>query len=186
MDYDVSFVREQFPALSGDWIYFDNAGGSQTLKQVVDRISEYLLTSDVQLGASYEVSRRAGERVAEACRFLASLINAAHPSEVVMGTSTSLLLRILSLCLSRTFTAGDEIIVTNIDHEANIGPWVDLAERGFTIKTWEVNRDNGRMFIEDLHELLTERTRLVAMNHVSNVVGSFNPVKEAAALASLA
>ena len=128
------YVRQQFPALAGDWTFFDNAGGSQTLQRVVDRISEFLLTSDVQLGASYAVSQLATERVGKAAEAIATLINAAHASEVVMEGSTSLLMRILSRCLGQTFSPGDEVIVTNCDHEANIGCWVDLQTRALSLK----------------------------------------------------
>ncbi len=93
----IDFVRQQFPSLAGDWTFFDNAGGSQTLKGVVDRITEYLLTSDVQLGASYAVSQLAGDRVTKAVQAMATLINARTASEVVMGSSTTLMIRILSL-----------------------------------------------------------------------------------------
>ncbi|MBW4544141.1 MAG: cysteine desulfurase-like protein [Symplocastrum torsivum CPER-KK1] len=174
----IDFVRQQFPSLAGDWTFFDNAGGSQTLKQVVERISEYLLTSDVQLGASYAVSQLAGDRVAKAAQAMATLINAKSASEVVMGSSTTLLLRILSLCLSQTWNPGDEVIVTNCDHEANIGAWVDLEKQGIKIKVWRINPDTLKLHLEDLEPLLCDRTRLVAFTHTSNVLGTINPVKD--------
>lgn len=176
------YVRQQFPALAGDWIFFDNAGGSQTLQRVVDRISEFLLTSDVQLGASYEVSQLAGERVAKGAQAIATLINAADPSEVVMGSSTSLLMRILSLCLGQTFSPGDEVIVTNCDHEANIGCWVDLQKHGIVVKTWALNPVTFTLELSDLEALLTPRTRLVAVTHASNVLGTINPIRAIADL----
>ncbi len=176
------YVRQQFPALAGDWIFFDNAGGSQTLQRVVDRISEFLLTSDVQLGASYGVSQLAGERVAEGAQAIATLINAADPSEVVMGSSTSLLMRILSLCLGQTFSPGDEVIVTNCDHEANIGCWVDLQKHGIVVKTWALNPVTFTLELSDLESLLTPRTRLVAVTHASNVLGTINPIRAIADL----
>jgi len=174
----IGFVRQQFPSLAGDWTFFDNAGGSQTLKQVVERISEYLLTSDVQLGASYAVSQLAGDRVAKAAQAMATLINAKSASEVVMGSSTTLLLRILSLCISQTWNPGDEVIVTNCDHEANIGAWVDLEKQGIKIKVWRINPDTLKLHLEDLEPLLCDRTRLVAFTHASNVLGTINPVKD--------
>lgn len=176
--FPIDFVRQQFPALAGDWIFFDNAGGSQTLKQVVDRISEYLLTSDVQLGASYAISKLAGDRVAKAAQSIATLINAKSPSEVVMGSSTTLMLRILSLCLVQTWNPGDEVIVTNCDHEANIGAWVDLEKQGIKIKVWQINPETLQLHLEDLEVLLSDRTRLVAFTHASNILGTINPVKE--------
>ncbi len=174
----LEFVRQQFPSLAGDWTFFDNAGGSQTLKGVVARISEYLLTSDVQLGASYAVSQLASDRVTKAAQAMATLINARTASEVVMGSSTTLMIRILSLCISQTWNPGDEVIVTNCDHEANIGAWVDLAKQGIKIKVWRLNPDTLKLHLEDLEQLLSDRTRLVAFTHGSNILGTINPVKD--------
>ncbi|MEO1211329.1 MAG: cysteine desulfurase-like protein [Cyanobacteria bacterium J06638_20] len=174
---DSGFVRQQFPALAGDWVFFDNAGGSQTLQSVVDRLSDYLLTSNVQLGASYDMSQKAGERVAEGAQAIATLVNAADPSEVVMGSSTSLLFRILALCLGQTFELGDEVIVTNCDHEANIGCWVELKERGITVKFWSINPETLELDLADLEPLMTPRTRLVAVTHTSNILGTINSIR---------
>jgi cysteine desulfurase family protein (TIGR01976 family) len=176
--FPIEFVRQQFPSLAGDWTFFDNAGGSQTLKQVVDRISKYLLTSDVQLGASYAISQLAGDRVAKAAQGMATFINAKSPSEVVMGSSTTLMIRILSLCISQTWQPDDEVIVTNCDHEANIGAWVALEKQGINIKVWRINPETLQLHLEDLEPLLSEKTRLVAFTHASNILGTINPVKE--------
>lgn len=178
MKLNTEFVRSQFPALEGEWIFFDNAGGSQILEPVAARIHNYLLNTNVQLGASYDVSQQAGQRVDEAARNMATLINAADPGEVVMGPSTSMLMKILSLCLSETFSPGDEIIVTNCDHEANIGCWRSLEHRGFVIKEWRLNPDTLELHLDDLDELMTYKTRLVAVTHASNILGTLNPIKE--------
>ncbi len=177
---DIEYVRSQFPALGGEWIFFDNAGGTQILEPVMRRIEEYLYTSNVQLGASYEVSRIAGERVAAAAQAMATYINAPDPSEIIMGPSTTMLMRILSICLVETFMPGDEVIVTNCDHEANIGPWIDLAKKGIVVKTWRLNPDTLDLHLEDLEELMTGRTRLVAVTHASNILGRVNPIKNIA------
>ncbi len=176
----LDYVRAQFPALAGEWVFFDNAGGSQTLKRVADRISDYLLTTNVQLGASYKVSQQSTARVAEAAQAVATLINAADPGEVVMGSSTTLLLRILSLCLGQTFRPGDEVIVTNCDHESNIGCWLDLRRQGVIVKFWNLNPETLQLDLEALDQLLTPRTRLVALTHVSNVLGTINPIRQIA------
>lgn len=173
----LDFVRQQFPALAGDWVFFDNAGGSQTLKRVSDRLQDYLLTSNVQLGASYDVSQQASQRVAEATQGVATLLNAADPSEVVMGGSTSLLLRILALCLGQTFAPGDEVVVTNADHEANIAGWMALRSRGITVKVWPINPNTLTLDLVDLEPLMTARTRLVALTHTSNILGSITPIR---------
>ncbi|WP_414517342.1 cysteine desulfurase-like protein [Nostoc sp. PCC 9305] len=174
-------VRQYFPALAGEWTFFDNAGGSQTLKKVVDRISEFLLSSDVQLGASYGTSQLAGERLALATRRMATFINANSYKEVVMGPSTTMMLKVLSICLGQTFTPGDEVIVTNCDHEANIGAWVALEKQGMKVKVWKVRPDTLELHLADLEPLMSQRTKLVALTHASNVLGTINPIKEIAA-----
>ncbi|MEH2035973.1 cysteine desulfurase-like protein [Nostoc sp.] len=174
-------VRQYFPALAGEWTFFDNAGGSQTLKKVVDRISEFLLSSDVQLGASYGVSQLAGERLALATRGMATFINANSDKEVVMGPSTTMMLKVLSMCLGQTFTPGDEVIVTNCDHEANIGAWVALEKQGMKVKVWKVRPDTLELDLADLEALMSHSTKLVALTHASNVLGTINPIKEIAA-----
>jgi cysteine desulfurase family protein (TIGR01976 family) len=177
---DLEYVRSQFPGLENDWILLDNAGGSQTVWPVVRRIGDWYQNTNVQLGGSYAVSRHADERIDEAVEGMARYVNAAEPAEIVFGQSTSMNMRVLSLCLAETWQSGDEVIHTNLDHEANVGPWADLARRGFTVKTWEVNQDTWSLEIDDLKKLLTDRTRLVACTHASNVVARINPIKEIA------
>jgi len=175
-------VRDHFPSLVGDWTFFDNAGGSQILQPVLHRLQDYLLTSNVQLGASYDVSQMATERLQAANEFAATFINANHISEVVMGPSTSMLLRILALCFGATLSPGDEVIVTDCDHEANITPWLELQCRGITLKTWQTNPQSLSLELKDLEPLLTARTRLVTLTHASNVLGQINPIRAIADL----
>lgn len=175
---DIDFIRSQFPALEREFIFMDNAGGSQTLKKVTERISGYLLHHNVQLGASYQVSREAGEKLAYGTRQIAKAIHASRPEEVVIGPSSSLLLKILSLCISRQWKKGDEVIVTNTDHEANISPWTALREKGIVVKIWKADPKNLSLEMDDLEALLSPRTRMLALCHVSNILGSINPVKE--------
>ena len=156
----------------------DNAGGTQTARQVGERLLDYLYNTNVQLGASYETSRLAGERISLAQMAMAAYINAPDPSTVILGPSTTQLLQNLSKSLSTYFKPGDEVIVTNVDHEANIGPWRYLERFGITVKTWEINRDTYRLELDDLAPLLTPRTRLVAFTHISNILGTINPVKK--------
>ncbi len=181
MKLDIDFVRAQFPALAGEWVFLDNAGGSQTLKQVADRIHDYLLTSDVQLGASYEISQLAGKRVKDGARAIAEMIGADDENEIVLGPSTTVLLNNLAASLGETFQPGDEVIVTNCDHEANIGGWRRLENKGITIKTWRLNPETLTLDLEDLARLITYKTRMVALTHASNILGTINPIKEIAA-----
>ncbi|MGF1570843.1 MAG: cysteine desulfurase-like protein [Nodosilinea sp.] len=176
----LDYVRQHFPALGSDWTFLDNAGGSQILQPVVERITEFLYTSNVQLGASYAVSQTATARVAAGTEAMATLINAADPAEVVLGPSTSALFRILAHCLGQTLAPGDEIIVTNSDHEANISPWMELRRQGIILKIWKVNPETFDLDLADLEALLTTKTRLVAVTHVSNVLGTINPIRQIA------
>jgi len=177
---DIKYVRDQFPALNRDFIFMDNAGGSQVLKKVIERISGYLVHHNVQLGASYHVSEEAGKKLKFATSRIAELINASRDEEVVIGSSTTLLQRILSLTISKNWKKGDEVIVTDTDHEANVSPWMDLPENGFEVKIWKVNKDTLELEISDLQKLLTKRTKLVAVTHASNVLGTINPIKKIA------
>ncbi|HNS17821.1 MAG TPA: aminotransferase class V-fold PLP-dependent enzyme [Bacteroidales bacterium] len=178
MPLDLDFIRSQFPALDGNWIYFDNAGGTQTARQVGERLTDYLFHTNVQLGASYRISELAGQRVKDAQAAWAKWIHAQDPSEIIFGPSTTQLLQNLSKSFSLAFQPGDEVIVTNCDHEANIGPWRYLERFGIIVKEWKISPDDFRLHTESLQPLLTERTRLVAFTHVSNILGTINPVRE--------
>jgi cysteine desulfurase family protein (TIGR01976 family) len=178
---DLDQVRAEFPALAAsDCVFLDNAGGSQVLARVADRVRDYLLTSSVQLGASYAASQRAGEKVLAARRAVAELINAPHDDEVVMGGATTALMFMLIQALLPGIVPGDEIIVTNSDHEANIGGWMRLRQAGAVIKVWEVNRDSLALELADLDKLLSARVQWLAMTLASNILGSINPVEEVA------
>lgn len=175
---DLSYIRQQFPGLDTDWILMDNAGGSQIAQPAIDRINDFLKHSNAQLGATYHTSDLATSRVEEAHSILAGHINAADPGEIVLGSSTSHLIRILAMNIGKYFPKGSEIIVTNCDHEANIGAWRELESLGFIIKTWKVNPEIWELDLDELKELLTDKTRLVAFTHTSNILGKINPVKE--------
>ena len=177
---DVNYVRKQFPALKKKFVFMDNAGGSQTLGKVMNRITEYLTSYDVQLGASYEVSANAGKVLEETHQTIAELINAKRPEEVVVGPSSTMLLRILSLTICSKWKKGSEIIVTNSDHEANVSCWTDLKQKGMKIKVWKVNKKTLQLEIDDLKKLISKKTKLVAMVHASNILGTINPIKKIA------
>lgn len=174
---DISFVRQQFPALKRDFVFMDNAGGAQVLKGVIDRISDYLSNTNVQLGATYKVSLESGRRLDEATIKVADYINAQRKEEVVIGASSTMLLRILSLTLSEQWQEGDEIIVSNSDHEANVSCWMDLRKKGIIVKIWKLNPETMQFDLKDLQALLSPRTKLVTLVHASNILGTINPIK---------
>ena len=177
---DLDLIRAEFPALAGDTVFLDNAGGSQVLKRVADRVHEYLLHHSVQLGASYAQSQIAGEKVLAARRAVAELVNAAHDDEVVMGGATTALMFVLTQALRAGLQPGDEIIVTDTDHEANIGGWMRLREAGAVVKVWHVDHDSLALELADLDALLTPRTKWLAMTWASNILGTVNPVADVA------
>jgi cysteine desulfurase family protein (TIGR01976 family) len=180
MTLDLAAIRREFPALDDSVVYLDNAGGSQVLRRVADRVHEYLITSSVQLGASYPQSQLAAERVLAARRAVAELINAVHDDEVVMGGATTALMFLLTQALLPGIRPGDEIIVTQSDHEANIGGWLRLEQAGAIIKVWQVNPDSLELELADLQRLLGPRLRWVAVTWASNILGTINPVPEIA------
>ncbi|KAK8233092.1 pyridoxal phosphate-dependent transferase [Phyllosticta capitalensis] len=174
--FDVAAIREKFPALKQKQLFFDNAGGSQILGDVVDAIVSYLTTTNVQLGASYAVGQESTRKYSQGVTAAAKYINA-DPDEVVIGSSTTQLLRNLSEALD--FSPGDEIIVSALDHEANIAPWVALAAaRSLTLKWWTLppGTKNPILTPSSLVPLLSPRTRLVTCTHASNILGTIQPI----------
>ncbi|MGF9695138.1 cysteine desulfurase-like protein [Rhizobium sp. 0TCS1.26] len=177
---NLDYVRSQFPGLSRGWTFFDNAGGSQILKGAVERINTFLIEKNVQIGGSYAVSQAAAAALYEARTAAMHLVNASRPEEIVFGNSTTALLQNLARAMQSQLSPGDEIIVTVADHESNIGPWDRLQERGVVLKIWPLNKDSLTLELDDLVPLMSERTKLVCVTHVSNILGSINPIREIA------
>ena len=175
---DMDFVQGQFPGLQAPWVFFDNAGGSQIVGGVVDKISEFLIHRNVQIGGSYAVSQAAAEGLMLGRKAAQTLVNAARPEEIVFGPSTTQLMRTLAASMRRQFQPGDEIIVSHADHESNIGPWKELEEFGIVIKNWPLDQDSLTMRLDDLEPLMTDRTRLVCVHHASNILGWINPIRD--------
>ena len=175
-DLDVEFVRGLFPGLD-DWAYFENAGGSMVPRTVLDRVHDHMTSSRVQpgTGADYPASGRAEASHALARTSMAAMINAT-PDEIIIGGSTTINFYVLASALKSWFAPGDEIIVTNLDHEANSGAWRRLAEGGVVIREWTVNTDTCELEVEALERLLNARTRLVCFTHCSNITGSVHDV----------
>jgi len=163
-------IRAAFPALAGDVAFLENAGGSQVPASVADRIRDYMISSYVQLGAGYALSQTATNTVDEAHDFVRMLFNG-KDGEVILGPSTSALLQMLATSYSKILTPGDEIIVAQIGHEANVGPWKKLSENGIKLVWWEMDPNDYTTPTGRLEELLSERTALVAFPHVSNLLG---------------
>ncbi|KAF6763695.1 pyridoxal phosphate-dependent transferase [Ephemerocybe angulata] len=183
--FDIAQTRSQFPSLKSGFIFGDNAGGSQIAQEVIDRLNDYLINTNAQLGADYSVSAESTRRVMkDAPTEAAKLFNARSPDEIVFAASSTLNLDNLARSLERKINDDAEIIVTG-EHEANVGPWKKLANRiQIGIKYWratptkESNPYSVALKVEDVLPLITAQTRIVAFTACSNILGSIIPVKE--------
>ncbi len=199
---DLDFVRSQFPAFSEPslkgWAFFENAGGSYACGPVIDRLNRYYRQTKVQPYGNYPASIQAGAEMDEAHRRLAAYLNV-DETEVHFGPSTSQNTYVLAQAFRGILKAGDEIVVTNQDHEANSGCWRRLAgdranepgvltglPSGVVVREWTIDRETGMLNPDDLDALLSDRTRLVAFPHASNIVAHVNPVEEIVARAHAA
>ncbi len=183
---DINFVRSQFPAFNDpickEWSFFENAGGSYVPKQVIDKLNEFMVSTKVQPYANYPMAKTAGENMDLATKLFSKMINA-NEKEIIIGGSTSINLYVLSNALKYKIKPGDEIIVTNQDHEANISPWRRLSEVGAKIIEWKINQETAELEIDKLKNLINDRTKIVAVTHCSNIVGSVNDLKTITELA---
>ncbi len=175
MPLDVAAVRARFPALGDDWALMDNAGGSVAPHHVIERVSDYMRTGMVQVGASYPASELAAQRVAAGQRAAADLLRA-DPSEVILGASTTQNVRLLAAAFAESLKPGDQVIVTDLDHESNIGAWRKLARHGIDVSEWTFREGDAQLHFTDLEPLLSDRTKLVCFTHCSNVVGVVHDV----------
>ena len=177
---DINFIRDQYQVFnhseSGKWAFFENAGGSCIPNQVLHRFIDLVSHYKVQPYAPYGVSQLAGNAMDEGYQTVADLL-AADPDDITIGPSTTLNTYVLANALSASIRPGDEIIVTNQDHEANIGSWRRLQKQGAVIREWQINPETGLLDPADLESLLSERTRLVCFTLCSNIVGDVHDVK---------
>lgn len=172
---DVAFCRRQFPALDGTWAFLENAGGTLVPRQVIERTRRFMTHNQVQPGEGYGPSVEGAEHIEEGRAALAAVINA-EVDEIVIGPSTSSNVYVLSHALTAILAPGDEVIVTNQDHEANNGAWRALERQGLVIKEWQASAETDDLEVEDLEALLSERTRLVCFTHCSNIAGLVHDV----------
>ena len=181
---DIDWVRAQFPAFSHpdtrDWAFFENAGGSYPCQQVIDRLTDLFARSKVQPDWAFPASIRATEAMDESRKRLSAMMGVAE-DEIHFGPSTSQNTYVLAQAARLAFRPGDEIVVTDQDHEANSGCWRRLANEGLRIREWRIDPETGHLDPADLDDLLTEKTRIVCFPHASNIVAELNPVAEISA-----
>ena len=184
---DLTRVRSQFPSLSQTVagqpaVFLDGPGGTQVPQRVIDAISDYLKNSNANTCGAYATSRRTDAVIAGARAAMADLF-ACDPDEVVFGPNMTTLTFALSRSLGRELGPGAEILLTHLDHDANISPWRALEERGVTIRFVDVNQEDCTLNMADLAQKLNSRTRVVAVGYASNAVGTINDVREIVRLA---
>src|SRR6516162_3714860 len=176
-DFPIDEVRAAFPALKDDFIFFDNAAGAQSPQTVLDAVANHLLHRNVQRGGRYRHSQEVDAAIAQARASVALLVNARHPDEISFGMNATSFMRLISIAIGQSFSDRREIIVTDLDHEANIAVWLALEQEGANIVWWRF-REDGRLHPEDLQSLLTPRTRIVACTLASNAIGSVLDIAE--------
>jgi cysteine desulfurase family protein (TIGR01976 family) len=187
---DLTRIRAQFPAfaqtINGHAAAFlDGPGGTQVPQRVIDAISSYLGRDNANTGGAYATSRRTDAMIAAARAAMADFLNCGA-DEIVFGPNMTTLTFAMSRAVSRDFGPGDEILVTRLDHDANVAPWLALEEKGVTIRWAEINEDDCTLDLASLADQLSSKTRLVAVGYASNAVGTINPVKEIVRLAHAA
>lgn len=182
MNLDLSYVRQQFPALQQrdgggrPAVYFDGPGGTQVPQRVVEAMSNYLIAHNANTHGAFATSARTDGILQAAREAMADFLNAA-PQEVVFGANMTTLTFHLSRSLGRGWRQGDEIIVTRLDHDANISPWLALQEKGLEIRFLDFHPEDCTLDYDGLDRLLSRKTRLVAVGLASNATGTINDVK---------
>lgn len=178
---DVAQLRRQFPALARDAVYFDGPAGSQTPRRVIEAIGRYLATMNANHGGAFATSVQSDALLDEAHRALADFVGAADPGEIAFGANMTSLTFAFSRALARTWKPGDEVLVTRLDHDANVSPWVLAArDAGATVRHVNIRPVDCTLDLDDLRSKLSPRTRLVAVGAASNAVGTVNPLGEIA------
>jgi cysteine desulfurase family protein (TIGR01976 family) len=182
--FPIESIRAQFPALHRDpsFTFFDNAAGAQVPQIVLDAVNEHLVGHNVQRGGRYRHSREVDATIARARESVGVFLNARDPSEIAFGMNATSFIRLVSLAIGQMLQERNEIIVTDMDHEANIATWLALQREGAKFQWWKM-RDDGNLHPEDLKPLLSSKTRLVACTVASNALGSIVDVAAAAKLA---
>jgi cysteine desulfurase family protein (TIGR01976 family) len=179
MSLDLTQIRSQFPALSRPDIYLDNPGGTQVARTSLERIQQYLVNANANHGGSFATSRASDALVEQARAAAADFLCAARSEEIVFGPNMTSLTFNISRALARTFNPGDTIVVTRLDHDANVSPWLLAAEdRGCRIRWVDFHPEDGTLDLDDLRAALAEKPRLLAVGYASNALGTVNPVAE--------
>jgi len=183
MTFDIDAVRAQFPALQTGTVYLDNPGGTQVPQRVLDRMTDYLVRCNANKGGGFRTSSESDAIIAATHAALADFLNC-DPREVVFGANMTTLTLHVSRSLAKWLKPGDEIVVTRLDHDANVAPWLLAAQDSGAIVRWvDVNLTDATLKLDDMAQAITPRTRIVAVGYASNAVGTINPIRRVIELA---
>jgi cysteine desulfurase family protein (TIGR01976 family) len=188
--FDIAWVREQFPSLSLQYhrhgsAFLDGPAGTQVPKQVMDAVQYYFLGANANTYGAFLTSQRTNEMIASSRAAMADFFNC-DSNEVVFGQNMTTITFALSRAIGRELKPGDEIVVTTLDHDANVAPWRALEERGVVIQQVDIREADCTLDMDDLKRKITPKTKLVAVGYASNMVGTINPVAEIIKLAHAA
>lgn len=184
MPLDPQTVRSQFPSLDRPTIFFDNPGGTQIAKHSLDRVNRYLIECNANHEGAFATSIASDAVLDEAHQAMADFYNAASPQEIVFGNNMTTLTLHISRSISREWREGDEIVVTRLDHDANVTPWVLAAQdRGVKVIWVEFDVEDGTLKLDELQKALERKPRLLAVGYASNSLGTINPVEEIVCMA---
>ena len=179
MSLDLSAIRSQFPGLNRPDVFFDNPGGTQIAQPSLDRVTRYLIESNANHEGVFATSIASDAVLDEAHRAMADFYNAASPEEIVFGNNMTTITLHISRSLSREWKEGDEIVVTRLDHDANVTPWVLAAQdRGVKVNWVDFDVEDGTLNLDDLQKALDRKPKLLAVGYASNSLGTINPVKK--------
>jgi cysteine desulfurase family protein (TIGR01976 family) len=177
MTLDLPAIRNQFPSLNRPVVFFDNPGGTQIARQSLERFNKYLLECNANHEGAFATSIASDSILDEAHRAMADFYAAASPEEIVFGNNMTTLTLHISRSISRDWRAGDEIVVTRLDHDANVTPWVLAAQdRGCKVSWVDFDVEDGTLKLDDLYKALERKPRLLAVGYASNSLGTINPV----------
>jgi cysteine desulfurase family protein (TIGR01976 family) len=179
MSLDLAFIRSQFPSLNKPVIFFDNPGGTQIARQSLDRINHYLLECNANHEGAFATSIASDAILEEAHQAMADFYNAPSAQEIIFGNNMTTLTLHLSRSISRNWNPGDEIVVTRLDHDANVTPWVLAAQdRGVNVRWVDFDVEDGTLNLNDLQRALERKPRLLAVGYASNALGTINPLHQ--------
>jgi cysteine desulfurase family protein (TIGR01976 family) len=175
----IHLIREQFPSLNRPAIFLDNPAGTQISKQSLERINRYLLECNANHEGLFETSRRSDEILHQAHAAVADFLNASRPEEIIFGNNMTTLTLHISRSLARNLRPGDNILVTRLDHDANIAPWMLIAEdKGCNLIWVDIDVEQGTLDLDDFARALEKKPKIAAFGYASNLLGTINPVKK--------